>query len=67
VYRIPAFRGDDHRVCLRSFRGQPAILPSKPFRLARQVDGPDLFELDGALGHQIVDVAIGRAGRFFER
>src|SRR5215469_2990746 len=35
--------------------------PPKPFLLARQFDGLDLLELDGALGHQIADVAVGRA------
>src|ERR1700736_5423137 len=35
-------------------------LPPKPFRLARQFDGLDLLELDGALGHQIVEVAVRR-------
>src|ERR1700736_3368536 len=39
-------------------------LPPKPFRLARQIDGLDLFELDGALLDQVVDVAVGRAGDF---
>src|ERR1700687_3787351 len=34
-------------------------LPPKPFRLARQLDGLDLLKLDGALGHEIVEVAIG--------
>src|SRR6516225_822668 len=36
--------------------------PAEPFRLARQLDGLDLIELDRALRHQVVDVAIGRAG-----
>src|ERR1700733_12008962 len=40
------------------------ILPPKPFRLARQFDGLDLFELDGALFDQIVEIAIGWAGDF---
>src|SRR6266851_4840415 len=35
------------------------ISPPKPFRLARQFDGLDLLELDGALGHEIVEVAVG--------
>src|SRR5262249_17925181 len=35
--------------------------PPQPFRLALQLDGLDLFELDGALGHQIVEIAVGRA------
>src|SRR5689334_18057306 len=35
--------------------------PAEPFRLARQLDRLDLLELDRALGHQIVDVAVGRA------
>src|SRR5579864_6208549 len=38
----------------------PEGLPPKPFRLPRQFDGLDLVELDGALRHQIVDVAVGR-------
>src|SRR6266404_3940677 len=38
------------------------ILPPKPFRLARQFDGLDLLELDGALGHEIVEIAVGRTG-----
>src|SRR6516162_10818587 len=37
--------------------------PAEPFRLARQLDGLDLIELDRALRHQVVDVAIGRAWR----
>src|SRR6266478_6080399 len=40
------------------------ILPPKPFRLARQIDGLDLLELDGALGHEIVEIAVGRTGDF---
>src|SRR6266478_5506233 len=40
------------------------ILPPKPFRLARQFDGLDLLELDGALGHEIVEIAVGRTGDF---
>src|SRR6516162_3014762 len=36
--------------------------PAEPFRLARQLDSLDLIELDRALGHQVVNVAIGRAG-----
>src|SRR5260370_6583329 len=39
-----------------------SALPPKPFRLARQLDGLDLLELDDSLGHEIVDIAIGRAG-----
>src|SRR5690349_7837587 len=35
--------------------------PPKPFRLARQFDRLDLLELDGALGDQVVEVAVGRA------
>src|SRR6185437_1694686 len=38
-----------------------ATSPPEPFRLARQLDGLDFLELDRALGHQIVDVAVGRA------
>src|SRR5260221_13810750 len=38
--------------------------PPKPFRLARQLDGLDLLELDAALGHEIVDIAVGRTGDF---
>src|SRR5579864_6171348 len=38
----------------------PEGLPPKPFRLPRQFDGLDLVQLDGALRHQIVDVAVGR-------
>src|SRR5712664_3764864 len=44
--------------------GATSRSPPKPFRLARQLDGLDLLELDGALGHEIVDIAIGRAGDF---
>src|SRR5437667_11331964 len=40
------------------------ISPPKPFRLARQFDGLDLLELDGALGHEVIEIAIGRAGDF---
>src|SRR5471032_2432954 len=35
-------------------------LPPKPFRLARQLDGLDLLELDGALFDEVVKVAVGR-------
>src|SRR5205814_8041336 len=35
-------------------------LPAEPFRLARQLNGLDLFELDGALLDQVVEVAVGR-------
>src|SRR6476661_4757963 len=38
--------------------------PPEPFRLARQVDGLDLLELDGAFGHEIVEVAIGGTSDF---
>src|SRR5712671_5107294 len=38
------------------------ISPPKPFRLARQLDGLHLLELDGALGHEIVEIAVGRTG-----
>ena len=41
-----------------------ATSPPKPFRLARQFHGLDLLELDCALGHQVVEVAISRAGDF---
>src|ERR1700733_3550192 len=40
------------------------ILPPKPFRLARQFDGLDLLELDGALLDEVVEVAVGRTGYF---
>src|ERR1700754_3068737 len=40
----------------------PLGLPAQPFSLARQLDGLHLLELDGALGHQVVEVAVGRAG-----
>src|SRR5438876_10596463 len=40
------------------------ILPPEPFRLARQLDGLDLLELDSALGHEVIEIAIGRAGDF---
>src|ERR1700676_4008121 len=55
AYWIPAFAGR---------RAGRAISPSKAFRLARQLDGLDLLELDGALGHKIVEIAIGRARDF---
>src|SRR5260370_12593731 len=42
--------------------GDLVTSPPKPIRLARQFDGLDLLELDGALGHHVVDVAVGRAG-----
>src|SRR5438105_14409765 len=35
--------------------------PAQPFRLARQLDGLDLLELDGALAHEVVELAVGRA------
>src|SRR5258705_4658945 len=38
------------------------ILPPKPFRLARQFDGLDLLELDGALVHEVIEIAIRRTG-----
>src|SRR5258708_39383388 len=41
---------------------QSSRSPPKPFRLARQLDGLDLLELDGALGHEVVDIAVGRTG-----
>src|SRR5712671_6153245 len=40
------------------------ISPPKPFRLARQLDGLHLLELDGALAHEVIEIAIGRAGDF---
>src|SRR3981081_3884680 len=46
-------------------RGRDSIgapLPAEPFRLARQFDGLDLLELDGALLDQIVELAVGRTG-----
>src|SRR6516165_12195363 len=48
--RPPPFRGREKRNS-----------PAEPFRLARQLHSLDLIELDRALGHQVVDVAIGRA------
>src|SRR5690349_16868094 len=35
--------------------------PAQPFRLARQVDGLDLLELDGALAHEVVEITVGGA------
>src|SRR4051812_31278436 len=35
--------------------------PAQQFRLARQLDRLDLLELDRALGHEVVEVAVGRA------
>src|SRR5438552_18761369 len=40
------------------------ISPPKPFRLARQLDRLDLLELDSALGHEVIEIAVGRAGDF---
>src|ERR1700753_490439 len=45
---------------VRAISGASVNVPPKPFRLARQVDGLDLLQLDGALFHQVVDVAVGR-------
>src|SRR5664279_2381004 len=55
-------RGSSPRMTI--VNGVTAILPAKPFRLARQFDGLDLLELDGALLDQIVEIAIGRTGDF---
>src|SRR6202158_5802568 len=55
AYWIPAFAG---------MTAERAILSPEPFRLARQFDGLDLLELDGALGHEIIEIALGRAGDF---
>src|ERR1700704_185369 len=61
AYWIPAFAGDDIQNKWVARYGRPGKSPAKPFRLARQFDGLDLVELDRALGHHVVDVAIGRA------
>src|ERR1700722_17768623 len=59
-----------HLARRRASRFRPAMTsssersPPEPFRLARQFDGLDLLELDGALGHQIVQIAVGGAGDF---
>src|ERR1700749_4186501 len=37
---------------------RPGSSPPKPFRLARQFHGLDLLEFDGALGHEIVEIAV---------
>src|ERR1700719_3891643 len=55
-------RGSSPRMTILS--GTTAISPPKPFRLARQLDGLDLLELDGALGHEVIEIAVGRAGDF---
>src|SRR3954468_20788258 len=57
----PRFRGDDNRICLARRR---VTSPPQPFRLPRQVDGLDLFQLDGGFLHQGVDVAVRRSGYF---
>src|ERR1700676_4155202 len=51
-------------VCVGPLAGPWAISPPEPFRLARQFDRLDLLELDGALGHEIVEIAVGGAGDF---
>src|SRR6266700_387035 len=51
----PAFAGDDSCVW-----GKSGGSPPQQFRLARQLDGLDLLELDRALGHEVVEVAVGR-------
>src|SRR5579871_5802420 len=56
----PAFAGDD-KCCMRLQTGNVLPSPAEPFRLARQLDGLHLLELDRALGHQVIEVAVGRA------
>src|SRR5437660_5188131 len=56
AYWIPRFRGG-RRSWVRRAPGSPP----QQFRLARQLHGLDLLELDRALGHEIVEIAIGRA------
>src|ERR1700733_16112714 len=60
-YWIPAFAGLT-AVCVAPLVEQPGNLPPQPFRLARQLDGLDLLELDRALLDEVVQVAVGRAG-----
>src|SRR5689334_21118863 len=54
------------QMCMAGTR--PAItsgsfqLPPKPFRFARQFDRLHFFELDGAFGHEVIEIAIGRPG-----
>src|SRR3954453_13016589 len=36
-------------------------LPPEPFRLARQFNRLDLLEFDSAFGHEVVEIAVGRA------
>src|SRR5579871_1184026 len=56
----PAFAGGD-KCCMRLRTGNVLPSPPEPFRLARQLDGLHLLELDRALGHQVIEVAVGRA------
>src|SRR5215213_4512111 len=44
-----------------SFPRASSTSPPEPFRLAWQLNRLDLLELDGALGHEIVVIAVGRA------
>src|SRR5262245_19207254 len=37
------------------------LSPPQPLRLARQLDGLDLLQLDGALAHEVVEIAVGGA------
>src|SRR5579859_6273794 len=53
----PRFRGDDSGVRDVVF-GQPQGSPPKPFGLAGKLDSLDVLELDGALRHQVVEIAI---------
>src|SRR5690242_11579599 len=46
--------GDDVCVLVRLQKNSPA----EPFRLARQLDRLDLLQLDRALRHQVVEVAV---------
>src|SRR4051794_38791380 len=58
AYWIPAFAGMTV-VCGEVVGPSQLKSPAKPFRLARQLDGPDLLELDRALAHQVVEIAVG--------
>ena len=49
----PLLARDDAHLRLALAQRDRQRLPAKPFRLARQFDGLDLLELDGALGDQI--------------